>query len=239
MIERHLMRLRARDEISAEEEQTIRDAVSEVREYPTGLTFIERGEPLTRSTLILDGLVGRYKDLSDGQRQITELHVPGDFADLHGFTLKRLDHGLIALTACRVALVPHERLRVMTEQHPHLTRVYWFGTNLDAAMLREWEVSLGRRSAVSRLAHLFCELHIRLGIVGLADETSYALRLTQSDLAECLGLTPVHVNRMLRELREQGLADFRSGRVTINDLAGLREVGEFDTAYLYLERASR
>jgi CRP-like cAMP-binding protein len=177
----------------------------------------------------------RYKDLSEGQRQITELHVAGDFADLHSFTLKRLDHNVMALTPCKVALVPHERLRAITENSPHLTRVYWFSTNLDAAIHREWEVSLGRRKAVSAMAHLFCELHVRLGIVGLNDPGGYDLDLTQQELAECLGISTVHVNRALQALRASDCVDFRSGRVTIKDLATLQSLAEFDPSYLYLD----
>jgi CRP-like cAMP-binding protein len=109
-------------------------------------------------------------------------------------------------------------------------------TNLDAAIHREWVLSLGRRSALSRVAHLLCELQVRLGIVGLADESGYALDLTQTDLAECLGLTPVHVNRTLKALLERGLVEFRAGRVAIGDAEALRRVAEFDESYLYLER---
>lgn len=239
MIERHIAKLRARDDISAEEEQAIRGAVSEYRDYPADKVFIRAGEELHASTLLLDGLMCRQKDLSDGHRQITELHVAGDFADLHSFALKRLDHDVMTLTPCRVALVPHDNLRAITERHPHLTRVYWFTTNLDAAIHREWEVSLGRRSAVARLAHLFCELHVRLGIVGLTDGMSYPLSLTQVELAECLGLTSVHINRTMQQLRSEGLVEFRSGRVTLLDLPALQAVAEFDPAYLYLERRPR
>lgn len=239
MIERHFMKLRARDEISVEEEQAIRAAVSEVRDYPSDRTFIKSGKELNCSTLLLDGLMGRYKDLRNGERQISELHVAGDFADLHSFTLKHLDHNVMTLTPCHVAIVPHDRLRAITEQHPHLTRVYWFTTNMDAAIHREWELSLGRRSALSRTANLLCELHIRLGLVGLADETGYGLALTQLELAECLGLTSVHVNRTLKELRERGAADYRRGHVTLLNLDLLRRIAEFDPAYLYLDQRKR
>ena len=239
MIDKHLMKLRARDDISAEEEQAVREAVSETRDYPADHTFIRAGVELHHSTLLLDGLACRYKDLRGGQRQISELHIAGDFADLHSFTLKHLDHNLMTLAPTRVALVPHERLRAITEKYPHLTRVYWFATNLDAAIHREWELSLGRRTAISRMAHLFCELHVRLGLIGLADDSGYDLRLTQTELAECLGLTSVHVNRTLKELREQGTVEFRSGRVTLMDLAALRRIAEFDPAYLYLDHRRR
>lgn len=239
MIEKHLMKLRARDRLDESEEAAIRDSVAEVRDYPSDLTFIEPHRDLQHCTLLLEGMMCRYKDLKNGQRQVTELHVAGDFADLHSFTLKRLDHSIMTLTPCRVAIVPHANMSAITERHPHLTRVYWFATNLDAAIHREWQVSLGRRSAISRVAHLFCELEVRLGLVGLTEGRSYALPLTQIDLAECLGLTSVHVNRTLKELREGGLLEFRSGRVAIHDREELRRIAEFDPAYLYLERRPR
>ena len=236
MIERHLLKLRARDIVSPEEEQAIRDSIGEVRSLSADEIIVHAGRLMTFSVMLLDGLMCRYKDLSDGQRQITELHVAGDFADLHSFTLKRLDHSVMTLTPCQVALVPHEKLEQITERFPHLTRLYWFTTNMDAAIHREWEVSLGRRTALSRIATLFCEIKIRLEIVGLTDGLSYDFDLTQTDLAECVGLTPIHVNRTLKELRERGLVQFKSGRVTIHDWDGLARVAEFDPAYLYLEK---
>lgn len=239
MIEALLMKLRARDDISGAEERALRDAAGPVRELPADRTFIRRGEELQHSTLLLEGLLCRYKDLGDGQRQITELHVAGDFADLHSFTLKHLDHNIMALSPCRVVEVPHERLAQITRDHPHLTRVLWFLTNLDASIHREWVLSLGRRSALSRMANLFCELHVRLGIVGLAEHAGYKLPLTQEELAECLGLTAVHVNRTLKELRERDLVEFRSGQVQLRDLDGLKKVAEFDPAYLYLDKRPR
>lgn len=239
MIAKHLLKLRARDDISADEEQAIRAAIGETAMLPADHTFITPGKVIDHSTLVLDGIACRYKDLSQGQRQITELHVAGDFADLHSFTLKYLDHSVMTLTPCRIARVPHKALTEITERYPHLTRVYWFGTNLDAAIHREWEVSLGRRSAIQRTANLFCEMQVRLQIVGLASERHYDLPITQAVMAECLGLTPVHVNRVLKELRERSLVEFRSGRVTILDLPGLREMADFDPTYLYLDRRRR
>lgn len=239
MIDHLLLKLRARDEISTVEEAALRGAVGDVRDLPSDKTFIRSGQELEESTLLMDGLICRYKDLRDGQRQIMELHVAGDFADLHSLLLKRLDHNVMTLTRVRVAMVPHENLKKITRDHPHLTRVLWFSTVLDAAIHREWMLSLGRRSALSRTAHFFCEMRIRLGMVGLAEEASYQLPITQIDLAECLGLTSVHINRTLKELRERGLVEFRSSRVTIQDLPGLERVAEFDPAYLHLEHRPR
>lgn len=239
MIDRLLMKLRTRDDIGGDEEQALRAAVGATIAIPADTTFITAGKVLHASTLLVDGLIARYKDLSSGERQITELHVAGDFADLHSFTLKCLDHNIMTLTPATIVQVPHDKLRAITENHPHLARVLWFLTNLDAAIHREWVVSLGRRSAIKRTAHLFCELRVRLGIVGLADDSGYALPITQTVLAESLGLTPVHVNRVLRELRERGLVEFRSGRVRILDSAGLERLAEFEPDYLYLDKRPR
>jgi CRP-like cAMP-binding protein len=239
MIEKLLLKLNVRDELSAEEEEALRGLPELAKEVASDKTIIRAGELLNESTLLLEGLMCRYKDLKNGSRQISELHVAGDFVDLHSFTLKRLDHNIMTLTPCRLAMVPHARLKRITEEFPHLTRVLWFSTNLDAAIHREWVLSLGRRTALARLAHFFCELHVRLGIVGLTDGLSFRLDLTQLDIAECLGLTSIHVNRTLKVLREQGLVELRGGTVEIRDLNGLRRVAEFTDDYLSLERCPR
>jgi CRP-like cAMP-binding protein len=239
MIEKALLKLRARDAMSDEEERVLRDVVARTEDVPADRIVVRAGEELSFSILLLDGLMCRYKDLRNGERQIMELHVPGDFLDLHGFLLKRLDHNVMALVPCRIAIAPHSRLAAITEEHPHLTRLLWLTTLIDAAIHREWLLSLGRRSAIARTAHFFCEMHARLGVVGLADATGFLLRITQTDLAECLGLTAVHVNRTLRELRESGLAVFRNGRVEILDPAGLKRTAEFDPDYLQIEKRPR
>jgi len=236
LIERHLKKLRLRDTLSAEEEKEVRSLVSHTIQVPADRTFIRAGQELRESTLLLDGWMARAKDLQSGQRQLAELQVPGDFTDLHGFTLKRLDHEIVTITACTVGVVPHERLKAMTERFPHLTRLYWFMTNLDAAIQREWTLSLGRRTALSRMAQLFCELLVRLEIAGLASNDAYDFPLTQVEVAECLGLTAVHVNRTLQELRRMNLIEVRDRRVDILDREGLRRVAEFDPSYLYLEK---
>jgi CRP-like cAMP-binding protein len=239
MIEAHLAKIRKRDVISPEEEAAIRGAVSEIRDIPADKVLIRAGQDLDNSTMLLDGWMARAKDLRTGERQITELHVPGDFVDLHSFTLKRLEHDILSLTPCTVGIVPHERLRKITEDYPHLTRVYWFMTNLDAAIHRERAVSLGRRSALSRTAHLFCEMLVRLDIIGQARSDGYEFPLTQQELSECHGLTAVHMNRTLQRLRQLGLIRLEDRQLTILDLPALTAVAEFNPSYLYLEQKSR
>ena len=236
MISVHLKKLRRRIEISSEEERALRDSVAETRSVGADQILIRSGEELSSSLMLLDGWLARSKDLPSGERQVTELHVAGDFADLHGFTLKHLDHDIITLTECLVAVVPHERIREITERHPRLAFIYWLSTNIDAAVTRGLALSLGQRSAISRMAHLFCELHVRLDAVGRARPDGYEFPLTQRELAECLGLTVVHVNRTVQELRRRNLVELGNRYLTILDRRGLEGVAEFDPAYLYLDR---
>jgi CRP-like cAMP-binding protein len=236
MITVHLKKLRQRTEISSDEERAIRDAVAEVRRIPADEVVVRGGEELNSSVLLLDGWMARSKDLAGGERQVSELHVAGDFTDLHGYTLKCLDHDILALSDCKVALVPHDRIRDLIEKFPRLGRIYWFNTNVDAAIHRELALSLGQRSAISRMAHLFCELHVRLDVVGRTRGEAYEFPLTQRELSECLGLTVVHANRTLQELRRRGLVELENRQLTIRDRRGLEGVAEFDPAYLYLDK---
>jgi CRP-like cAMP-binding protein len=239
MIEFAFKKLRARDDVSAREEDVLRSAISRVVEVGKDVTFVKADVPLTDSNILVDGLVCRYRDMANGERQVTELHVPGDFVDLHSFPLQRLDHNILALVPSRIAVVPHDALRRITETEPHLTRLLWLATAMDAAIHREWMVSIGRRSASARVAHVLCEFYERFKVIGLTSGLRYPLPLTQIDLAECLGLTPIHVNRTLRELRLQKLVTFRSRLVVIDDLPALQALAEFDGNYLFLDKHPR
>ena len=236
MITAHLKKLRLRTDISSEEEGVIRNLVASSRRFRADEFLVRAGESLDHSMLLLDGWLVRSKDLPSGERQVLEIHVAGDFADLHGYTLKRLDHDLVSVTSGTVGLVPHSALTQMTENHPHLARVYWLSTNIDAAISREMALSLGQRSAISRMAHLFCELHVRLGIVGRTRGNSFDFPLTQRELSECLGLTVVHVNRTLQELRRMALIEAENRQISILDKPRLEALAEFDPGYLHLDR---
>ena len=239
MIDAHLKKLRVRDDISAEEEQAIREMIVDMRDVPADRVVIRRGQELNESIMLIDGWTARTKDLRDGGRQISELNFSGDFVDMHAFTLKRLDHNIATLTPSRFAIAPHDRLKAVLERFPHLARMYWLMTNIDAAIHREWTVSLGRRSAISRMAHLFCEIFERLRIVGMTDGLSYDFPLTQQELGECLGLTSVHINRTLQSLRKLDLITVEGRRVDILDLPGLQSLADFNPDYLYLEKKPR
>lgn len=226
---------RRRDRLSEAEKQALEDAVAEVRSLPARQTIVRQGDTVTRSTLLVEGFMCRYMDGRDGQRQLVALHVPGDFVDLHGFPLEQLDHDVATLSKAKVAMFSRDTLLTLTRNHPHLMRMLWFSTLLDAAMHREWIFRLGQLGAAARVAHFFCEMNVRLRLVGLSADNRFNLPITQSDIADACGLTPVHVNRVLRQLRDEGLLEFRGGVAHVLDGKGLRQSGEFDHAYLYVD----
>lgn len=226
---------RRRSRLSLDEIRALENAIAQVKLVEARQVIARIGERLTQSTYLVEGFASRFIDGPDGGRQSVGLYVPGDFIDLHSFPVDQIDHNIMTLTRARVATVPHDALRTIMAEMPHLACMLWFSTLADAAMHREWIMCLGQMSALARLAHLLCELNIRLRLVGLSDGERYDLPLTQQDLADAAGLTPVHVNRMIRELRESGLAEFRQGKVRILDWKRLQSVADFDPAYLYAD----
>jgi CRP-like cAMP-binding protein len=221
--------------LGADDRAAFEAAFGPVRRYAARQTIVKQDVPLSQCTLLLDGIIQRFKDTEDGKRQILALHVPGDFVDLHSYPLKRLEHTVGTLTDVTVATVPHPTVRALTERSADLTELLWRSTLIDAAINREWLVSVGCRSGLTRVAHLFCEMFVRLDRIGHARGLTYDLPLTQMDVGDATGLTAVHSNRMLRALRQRGLMEFKGGRVTIHDWDALAEVAEFDPAYLFLD----
>lgn len=208
-------------------------AISEIKTFAARQIIARAGEPLDQSTLLIEGIMSRYLDDRNGLRQLVAIHLPGDFLDLHAFPLKVLDHDVATLTPATVAIVPHAELETIAEEMPQLVRKLWFATLLDAAIHRAWLFRLGRLDATGRVAHFLCETNARLFSAGLSDGRRFALGLTQADLAEICGLTTVHVNRVMRQLREEKLCIFRSSLVEILDPARLAARGQFNPAYLY------
>jgi CRP-like cAMP-binding protein len=196
--------------------------------------IISEGEEPDSVHLVMEGFACRYHILPDGKRQIMAYLVPGDICDFHVAILGEMDHSIGTLTACSLVDIPHETVHDITTNHPNLNRAFWWATLVDEGILREWLVSLGRRSADQRLAHLFCELLIRLQTVGLADHNSFEMPLTQEELADTLGLSNVHVNRMMQELREKRLISTNGRRLTIGNVARLQEFAEFNPNFLHL-----
>jgi CRP-like cAMP-binding protein len=221
--------------LTAAERARVEAAISEIKTYPPRNIIARAGEPLNQSTLLIEGFMCRYLDDRRGLRQLVAIHVPGDFLDLHAFPLKTLDHDVATLTGATAAIVPHSELEAIANDMPVLTRKLWFSTLLDAAIHRAWLFRLGRLDATARLAHFLCETNARLVSAGLSDGRRFALGLTQADLAEICGLTTVHVNRVMRQLREEQLCVFRSSLVEILDPEKLTALGQFNPAYLYID----
>lgn len=220
------------DTVSDEEKALLSRLVANERHFEAPQDIVSSGTRPTRSSLLLDGFAARYKLLADGSRQITALHVAGDFVDLHAFLLKTMDHGIVALSPCTVIYAEHADLRTVTETAPHLTRLLWLDTLVDGAIHREWIVAMGRRSKKSHLAHLICELFVRLRVVGHTNGASFHLPLSQATMADVLGLSVVHVNRVIQGLRRDGLISWVNHTVAILDWQRLQEVAEFDATYL-------
>jgi CRP-like cAMP-binding protein len=223
--------------LTSAERAEIEAAVSEIKTIPPRTLFVEAGEPLRRSALVVEGMMCRYIDDRDGLRQLVALHLPGDFIDLPSFALGYLEHNIASLTQTTIAIVPHDKIRTLNA-NAELGRKLWFATLLDAAMHRVWLFRLGRLDAMGRVAHFLCETNARMFAVGLSDGRRFALDLTQNDLAEICGVTSIHMNRILRQLREEGLCTYRSSFVEILQPELLAARGQFDATYLYLDEAT-
>jgi CRP-like cAMP-binding protein len=227
------------DRLSDVERQLLEQATVRQKAVAKGEDLVREGDRPSESLFLITGFAARYNLLRNGKRQITALHVPGDFVDLHSFLVKRMDHGVMAITACTVGVVPHDALRSISETQPHLIRLLSVNIAVDAAIHRQWIVSIGRQSALEHTAHLFCEMFLRLQAIGLTEGYSFKLPLTQAELGDTLGLSTVHVNRIIQELRAEGLITWRGETVLITDWPRLQQIAEFDPTFLSLDREPR
>jgi len=220
--------------LTEQERAALDSAVAKIQSVEPRTTIIREGEKTNESTFLIDGFMSRYIDDRKGLRQLVAIHVPGEFVDLHAYPMQSLDHSIETLTPAKIAFVPHKALDSIVEDQPDLARKFWFSTLIDASLHRAWLFRLGRLDAVGRVAHFLSEMNARLEAVGLSDGRRFTLDLTQGDLAEACGLTTVHTNRVMRQLREAELCVFRASVVEIIDRAGLERRGDFDGQYLYL-----
>jgi CRP-like cAMP-binding protein len=209
----------------------------EIRDIPAHRYIAREGDRPPGATLMITGLSYRHKITVDGSRQILSVHIPGDFVDLEGSLLRIADHNVQALTPCQVAIVPREALVRLIEQHARLAHAMWVDTLIDGSIFREWIVNVGRRDARSGMCHLLCEFSRRLEAAGLADAGGYELPMTQEQLADALGITPVHVNRVLRDL-EEGLIVRNKRFVRVPNWEALRRAAGFNELYLHLDQVA-
>ena len=202
------------------------------RDVPARTDLVREGDDAGPLFVVLSGWACRYQMLPEGSRQITAFLMPGDCCDMHLSVGHVIDHNIATLTPASIATIPRARFEHLIETRPALTRALWWAQLVDEGVLRAWIVSMGRRSSVERVAHLMCELYVRARNIGLTSGEELELPLSQIVLGDALGLTAVHVNRVLRRLRQDGVMDFSNGLLIISSVSKLAHVAGFDDQYL-------
>lgn len=209
------------------------------RSYRAGEDLIQEGQRPNSVFLLIEGWACAYKMLPDGSRQIMAYLLPGDTGDIFNFVVDAMSHSISALSACRVVAMPQAELHEVIAEYPAIAKALFWTTQVDGATLREWLLNVGQRDGMARAAHLFTELALRMGSIGLAANDGFALPLTQTDMADTMGLTPVYVNRMLQQMRGDGLITLERRRLTIHEPERLSAMGAFTPGYLHMNRTSR
>ena len=221
--------------LSDAERALVVQSVGQPRELGPHEDLMREGELVITTSVILSGFACRQKMLPDGRRQIIGYLLPGDICDVRICLNQRMDHTISTISAARVAALSRDTLFDQTGRHPGLMRALCWASLVEESVVREWLLNVGQRTALERLAHLFCEIFVRLRAVGLTDGDSCELPVTQAQLADTLALSTVHVNRTLRELRHANLISIRAKSLIIHDFDSLKSIALFDASYLHLE----
>lgn len=232
-LERLLAKLSDRSLLSDNDREAVLALPFLTRSKNAGQHLVRVGEVPNSCTLLLSGFAQRYRLLTGGARQIVGFHVEGDFVDLHFSMLHRASQCVQLLTPARVADIPKSAMVDLMRSRPAVAEAIWIESLADASIVQEWVVSIGRRSARSRLAHLFCELGLRQEQAGLGSRSRIDFPLTQEQLGDALGLTTVHTNRTVKLLEAERLIERHKRSVIIPDWDKLAEVGGFSSAYLH------
>ena len=219
--------------LTVDEVQLLVEASHVTREVAAHRDLIREGDNPGPAFVVLEGWAIRYKVLPNGSRQIVSFLMPGDFCDPHMGTLDEMDHSVGTVTICQIASISREKMEALIVATPALTRSFWRAQLIDEGVSRAWIASMGRRNATERVAHLMLELYVRMRNIGLTADDTCQLPLTQPVIADALGLTPVHTNRVFRTLREQGMMTLSSGTLTILNAVALAKTAGFDDSYLH------
>jgi CRP-like cAMP-binding protein len=225
--------------LATDEQKAVLALPHYVETIEPGNYIVREGEEAKHSCLLLSGFAYRQKLARDGLRSISALHMKGDVVDLQNSLLGSADHSVQALTRAEVAFMPREAIVDLAFRLPNIGLAMWYDTLVDGSIFREWILNIARRDAQTRIAHLLCEFGVRLEALGLGDRSSYELPMTQDQLADATGLTPVHVNRSLMELETRGLIARTVRYVAVSDWRNLKAAGDFDEDYLHLRKAER
>ena len=222
--------------LSNEGRKAIENLPVRVRTLSARQDIVRDGDLATQCCLVLEGWAYRYKLLTEGRRQIFSFHIAGDIPDLQSLHIPLMDHNLATMTQATVAFIPHESMYALTARYPTIAAALWRDTLIDAAIFREWLIAMGRRPAFEHLAHLFCELYLKQEAVGLAGDHRCPLPVTQNDLADATGMTSVHINRVLKEMRGRGLITLHRHTLVVKAWDELIRSCEFDATYLHLQK---
>lgn len=222
--------------LTDEEKLALTSLPMHVQHLRGGQDIVREHDQPSRSCLVLEGFTSMFKVTPEGKRQILAFHVPGDMPDLQSLHLKTRDISIGTISRCTLGFIQHDTLRDLCRHYPRLGDALWRGTLIEAAIYREWMVGIGRRDARTRVCHLLCELMVLLGAVGLAEGRTCQLPMTQTDIGDAIGLSTVHVNRTLQEIRKAELVTLTRGTLKVLDWEGLKAAGEFDPTYLHLEK---
>ena len=219
--------------LSDQERTALEDLPMHIQAIRADQDIVREGDRPSRCFALLDDYTATYKMTGDGKRQIHSWHIPGDIPDLQSLHLRVLDNSVVTLTPCRVGIIQHEVLRELCRKQPRIMEAFWRQTLIDAAIFREWMTNIGRREAYSRMAHIICEWIVRMRAVGLVQDHTCDLPMTQGELADAMGVSTVHVNRVLQELRGDGLITLKGSRLEVLDWEQLKQAGDFDPTYLH------
>ena len=229
-----MRRLLSFAELTETEERAVSGLTMHIREFRKDHDIIREGDRPSQCCVLLQGLACRYKLVSGGKRQIFSFQLAGDIPDLQGLQIEVMDHNIGTLTNCTVGFVPYPVMTALMDAYPRIARALWRDVLVETSILREWMATIGRRPAYVRIAHLLCEMMTRLAAIGKVANFVVELPITQDTVADALGLSTVHVNRVIQALRREGLITMKGGVVTAIDWEGLKVAGEFDPAYLHL-----
>jgi CRP-like cAMP-binding protein len=229
-----LKRLRISADINEADERAIRRLPINIKRIGGNEPIVSFGDRPPACCLVVEGFVLRSKNVGEGERQILAFHQPGDIPDLQSLYLHIMDHDVSSMAECVLGFIAHGPLRSLVRSQPNIAEVLWRDTLIDAALFREWICNVGQRSGASRLAHLVVEIYTRLKAVGLVNGLSFDFPVTQVLLGEAVGLSTVHVNRVLQQLRGEGLLEIDRGTITILDETRLKNKADFDPLYLHL-----
>src|SRR3954471_4984205 len=236
---RLLLRLERFDALRTPDRQRIIDLPLKLVNFPIDREVVSYGYPSPRCTLVLDGFLYSHKIVAGSRRQITSFFVPGDVVDLSTLYLPRVDHSIATLGPAVLAFVPHAVLKEVLDESSALAQAFWRETLMQAAIFQEWVVNLGRRDAFARLAHIICEVTLRLQTVGLARDFSFSIPWTQIDVADACGISNVHANRVIQELRHLELVEWNSRRLQIRNWSALVRLSDFNDDYLQCDAITR